>query len=469
MNIMKKRRFWLLTMMVVLGLILASCQPADDGGGTDGGGEGETGGGGETTDETITLTVWDFGGSDFSWMPEIAIPEFEGKHPNIKIEHVGVLEDDFGLKIETAIAAGEIPDMIVFAPTRVVAAGHVLPLDDFMARDGISRDDYGPLFHSWNVFTGGKIDDKVVSLPVDGNIWAMVVNLDLIAEAGLPELGVDSYITFDDWLEYARAIDNGADNLEDRVWGSAMMHPVFNSMNNYMAETFVLGADGRTCEGNANNAEWVHAWEALTTAYLEDVTTETAGALLQDVDDDMFAAGKLGMSYGTLGDALFARDNGVNVALTGQPIVTAGWSGNVGGWNTSYSIMSATEHPNEAWEFLKFLSTEAQLNIPFAADMLVTDQAGLNGLPAYLPLLEQGQFAEKIASDPLFAAAVELMTHVVPPPFTPDIWTSVDGFWGIFDLVEGEGLSVQDAVAQVTVECQDITDQLWETFDSIGQ
>ena len=87
--------------------------------------------------EEVTLVIWDFGGNEFAFMDNIAIPEFEEKFPNIKVEHVGVLEDEMGLKLETAIAAGEVPDLAIFVPNRVKAAGHVLALDDFMARDGI--------------------------------------------------------------------------------------------------------------------------------------------------------------------------------------------------------------------------------------------------------------------------------------------------------------------------------------------
>ena len=88
----------------------------------------------------------------------------------------------------------------------------------------------------------------------------------------------------------------------------------------------------------------------------------------------------------------------------------------------------------------------------------------------YLPLLEEGDIAEMIANDPLVADSVELMKRVIPPPsMTADIWTSVEPFWGIFDLVESEGMTVEGAVNQATEECQEVTDQLFETFDSIGQ
>jgi ABC-type glycerol-3-phosphate transport system substrate-binding protein len=460
---MKLKKIWIHAFMIVIALLVVGCQPAAEGDGD----TGDTGDGGDSA-EVVTITIWDFGGSEFQFMDDSAIPEFEAKFPNIKVEHVGVLEDEMGLKLETAIAAGEVPDIAIFVPNRVHAAGHTLALDDFMARDGIARDDYCSLFESWNVFTGGKVEDKVVSLPMDAAIWAMAYNKDLFEEAGLPELGTADVITFDEWLEYSRAINKPAENLEDRVWGSNMFWPIFNSMNNYMSTPYVLGDDGRTCEGNANSADWQHAWDVLYTAYDEDVTTESAGVLLQDVEEDMFLQGKMGMTYGTLGDVVVARAGGLNVGLTGQPVVSPGWEGNVGGWDTAYSIMAATEHPEESWEFLKFLSTEALASIPLGTDMLAAEGGGLPGLPCYLPLLEEGDIAEMIASDPLVADAAALMARVQTPPRTADIWGSVDPFWGIFDMVDSEGMDVETAVNTATATCQEITDQLWDTLDSIG-
>jgi ABC-type glycerol-3-phosphate transport system substrate-binding protein len=465
---MSKKTFWTVAKILLVGLLLAGCaktptQPADEEPAKE-----------KATPtlvkvEPVTLTVWDFGGGEFSWMDNIAIPEFEKKYPNITINHVGVIEDELGLKLETAVAAGEVPDLAIFVPARIVAAGHVLALDELMASDGIGRDDYCPLFQSASIFTGGKLEDAVISLPISTNIWAMMYNKDMFAAAGLPELGPDDVIDFDTWLEYAAALNKPADKLEDRVWGSNMFWPIFNSMNNYMSSPFVLGDDGRSCEGNANNDDWIHTWQVLVTAYEDDFTTESAGALLADVEEDMFVQGKMGMTYATLGDALYARDEGLNVGLTGQPVVTDGWQGNVGGWNDGYSIMAGSEHPDEAWTFLKFLSTEVPLLVPIGTDALSSDEGGLPGLPCYLPLYEEQKVADLVAGDPLVADSVNLMNRIQPPPFTPDIWTSVDMFWGILETVSEEGVDVETAVNDATAECQEVTDQLWETFDSLGQ
>ena len=453
---MKKNTYWVVTLILLVGLFLVGCQSADSAETADG-------------DEVVTISIWDFGGDEFSYIDDIVIPAFEEKFPNIKVEHVGVLEDELGLKIETSVAAGEVPDLAIFVPTRVIAAGHVLALDEYMERDGIAREDYCSLFQSSNITSYGAFDDQVTALPVEANIWAMIYNKDLFAEAGLPELGVEDYFGMETWLEYARAINVPSEDLEERVWGSNMFIPVFNSQNNYMSSPFALGDDGRSCEGNANTEDWMNAWGNMVTAYQEDLTPESAGVWFEELESDMFLEGKIGMTYATLGDAVVARESGVNVGLIGQPVVTEGWSGNVGGWLNNYSIMAASEHPDEAWEFLKFLSTEAPLIVPLGSDMIVSDQAGMIGLPCYLPLHEQGRIAEMIAEDPLVADSVALMSHIVPPPFTPDTWTSLDEFWNVFGMVDEEGMTLEEAVNEATVACQDATDELWDVFDSLGQ
>lgn len=415
-------------------------------------------------EEKVVLTVWDFGGSEFEWLDSTAIPAFQEAFPNIQINHVGVPEEELGLKLETAIAASEVPDLAIFVPNRVVKAGHILYLDDFMARDGISREDYCSLFQTVNVQ-----EDKVFSLPMDSNIWAMMYNKDLFAAAGLPELGPDDVITYDDWLAYAQAVNKPADSLEGRVWGSAFFWPQWNSMGG-MSDPYVLGDDGRTCVGNAETDDWLHFWELMRVAYDEDLTTETAGALLADVEEDMFTQGKLGMTYATLGDAIYATQNGINAGLTGQPVVSDGWDANVGGWNTNYSIMAATEHPEEAWQFLKWLSTEALKIVPLGTDALDAGAGGgLPGLPCYLPLLEYGKIADMIGREPLVADAVALMKRVKPMPFSPDAWASLDPFSEAFRRITEDREDIAVAIGDAAQECQDITDELWEGWDALAE
>jgi ABC-type glycerol-3-phosphate transport system substrate-binding protein len=405
--------------------------------------------------EDITLVVWDFGGVSFEWMESMAIPAFQEEHPNIKIEHLGVPESDYAVKLDTAIAAGEVPDIAYQSYTyKLWKAGHVLPLNDFLARDGFSIDDFYPIFTSWNM-----IDDIVYAMPGPVFTWGMIYNKDLFTAAGLPELTTETVITYEDWLEYARAINVPAEDLEDRIWGATDFPPPWNSMNNYMSDPFVLGDDGKTCVGSADSEDWINAWTALLTAHEEGLTTDSSTALLGDLGaSDVFKQGKLGMMYGTYGNALDIQKAGINVGYTGQPVITPGWEGNVGSWMSSYAIMSGTEYPEQAWEFLKFLTTEV------AEMRAYGDCASCGDPPSYKPIA-----VEWAGDDSLRLDTLKLLDRVVSPPFNPDIWTSVDPFYEAWRRMTEDGVDVATAVQEASLECQQITDDLWEEWEFLGE
>jgi ABC-type glycerol-3-phosphate transport system substrate-binding protein len=183
---MANRRSLFLWVVVTVGLLISACgtspaadQPA----------EAEQSEGGEAAEGAITLTVWDFGGVDFEWMDTLAIPQFEEMHPNIQIEHLGVPEDELGIKLETAIAANQVPDLAVFVPNRLMKSGHLVALNDLMERDGFKLEDFCTLI------SRSMLEDKVFSLPMNVSVWAMMYNKDLFAAAGLPELTADTVTT----------------------------------------------------------------------------------------------------------------------------------------------------------------------------------------------------------------------------------------------------------------------------------
>jgi len=406
-------------------------------------------------DGVITLTVWDFGGVDFEWMDTLAIPKFQELHPNIKIEHLGVPESELGIKLETAIAANEVPDLAVFVPNRLMKAGHIVALNDLMDRDGFKVEEFCPLLRSRSM-----IEDKVYSLPMNVSVWAMVYNKGLFKAAGLPELSAEKVITFDDWLSYARAINKSGASIEERVWGSVHFVPNWNAMNNYMSDPYVLGADGRTCVGNADTEAWIHTWDVMATAYREELTVDTSAAMIGETGfEDLFKQGKLGMIYGTAGTAQAMREAGLEVGLTGQPVVNAGWQGNTGGWTTEYGILSASAHPEEAWQFLKFLATDI-------ADTLSgnVQGEGTGGATCYLPLAE-----DWAGDDPLRQDTLTLLNRLQPPPLTPDIWTSVNPFAEAWRRITEDGEDVTVAITEAAQECQEITDELWTEWEALSQ
>lgn len=408
--------------------------------------------------EEVTLEVWDFGGIEFEYLDSLLIPAFEAEYPNIKIVHLGVPEADYNLKIETAIAANEVPDITLQSYAyRLWRAGHVIPLTEFMERDGFSVDDFFPIAQSWNM-----LDGVFYSMPTNMHLWAMIINRDLWDAAGLAEPGIDDIITFDQWLEYARAINVPADNIEERVWGSNLFWPQWNSMNNYMSDPYILGPDGRDCLTYAQTEDWLHTWNTLFTAYNEELVPDANPSLTADFTGDLFLQGKVGMTYGNEANVLEAVKRGMRVDYVGQPVVTPGWHGNVGAWNEGYGIMTQSEHPEEAWTFLKWLATDGAL-LREQADAGEQFAAANTSPPVYRPLAEVWA-----GDDPLRLEILAMHDRVVPPVFSPDIWTSVDPFYEAWSMMTQEGESVENAIAFAASECQYITDDLWDTWEFLA-
>ncbi len=409
--------------------------------------------------ETVTLQVWDFGGVEYAYMDSLIIPAFEAQYANIHIEHLGVPESDYNLKLETSIAGRQAPDIAVMSGSyRLWKAGHVLPLDDFFARDGFTQDDFYPIFKAWNMFNG-----KVYAMPVNMSLWGMVINADLFTAAGLTVPTSSDVMTYDDWLAAARAINNPSDDISKRIWGSVNFPPNWNAMNNNMSDPFILGPDGRDCTNPSQTADWLKTWDDLKIANDEKLTPDSNSALLGDTAiDDLFLQGKVGMTYGSESNYIAAVNAGINAAFVGQPVVTPGWTGNVGAWDTAFAIMTQSQHPEEAWTFLKWLGTDGALLISSSVSENANNEA--NSSPPTYRLL-----AKQWAGDDTFRNKVlALQEAVVPPPFTPDIWTSVDPFYKAWQQMSEEGVPVAEAVAAAADECQSITNDLWDTWDSFG-
>jgi len=79
------------------------------------------------------------------------------------------------------------------------------------------------------------------------------------------------------------------------------------------------------------------------------------------------------------------------------------------------------------------------------------------------------QAEEWAGTDPLRKDYFTLLNRVVPPPFSPDVWTAVDPFYEAFRMMTEEKADVAITVQQAAEECQDKLDELWDTYDNLGQ
>ncbi|MCC6188767.1 MAG: sugar ABC transporter substrate-binding protein [Anaerolineales bacterium] len=130
-----------------------------------------------------------------------SITRFNALYPGVTVDYQPI-PADFQTKLKAAMAGGTAADvfyvddqlMTAFAPT-----GQLLPLDDFMAEAGVSRDDFLPALLS--VFT---LDSQTYALPKDWGTLGLVYLPEAFEAAGIEAPTADW--TWDDLKAAAQAV-----------------------------------------------------------------------------------------------------------------------------------------------------------------------------------------------------------------------------------------------------------------------
>lgn len=152
---------------------------------------------------TLNWALWDWGATAY-YQP--LIDAYQAKNPNVKIEYTDLGSTDYSTVLQTQLAGGaDELDIITIKDvpgyTNLVGANLLLPLDDYIAAQGIDPAAYGGLVDEL------KLDGKVYTLPFRSDFWVLYYNKDIFDKAGV------AYPTNDMTLaqldETARAVTSG--------------------------------------------------------------------------------------------------------------------------------------------------------------------------------------------------------------------------------------------------------------------
>jgi multiple sugar transport system substrate-binding protein len=161
---------------------------------------------------TINWALWDWAATAY-YQP--LIDAYQAANPNVKVEYTDLGSTDYSTVLQTQLAGGgDDFDVITIKDvpgyTNLIGANLLLPLDDFIAAQGIDTAAYGGLVEEL------KLDDKVYTLPFRSDFWVLYYNKDLFDKAGV------AYPTNDMTLaqldEAARAVTSGFG--ADKVYGT---------------------------------------------------------------------------------------------------------------------------------------------------------------------------------------------------------------------------------------------------------
>ncbi len=306
--------------------------------------EGEGSGDGQVT---LRFASWALGTAEENNIERQMIAAFEESHPNIKIE---IAEDITGSQwndaLATAAAGGSLPDVSLIAtlPT-AVSNGWALELSDLIGADSAD----------WNMVPeslreSGMYNGKSYGIPTSMHIAGIFMNTELFDEMNVTPLQYGY-----SWEEFMSA----AEKLHNPSNGIAALKYV-NDFPNFLPYVWDDNQGWYTYDGvqvHLDSSEFIRAvketqnlvsysWAGLS----DDQKNISAGA--EAGDYDAWLKGCTAMWY----DASYCCGGYTDGSGITYNVEYVGLPDGKNAIIPDYCfISSTTQHPQEAWEFVKFM------------------------------------------------------------------------------------------------------------------
>lgn len=401
---------------LTLALALTACGRSDDGGGA---GEAEPAGSISEGPATGTVEIWAMG-TEGERLPELA-EQFEADNPDVTVEVTPVPWESSTEKINTAIATGEVPD--------VVQVGTTL-MSSFVELGGLAPT---PEDIDSGAFFPGAWDTTVVDGTSYGVPWYVETRV-LYYRTDLAEKsGLDTPRTWDDLKEFAAGMqDAGAEHgiaLQTDGDGTNIMYSPFywQAGGSYMDEAGT--------EFTLDNDAQVKALDYYSSFMAEGLAPQR---LVEDEKIQDFIDGELGSYVSGPWDranllATAGDDFASKFDVTPLPADETSASF-IGGSNLA--VLADAENPDAAWKFVQF-----------ATDPAV--QVDWFEISSDLPAVQASWDDPALADDESLAVYGEVLETARSTPAIPT-WGEIDHELNlIIEQVVAGNVTPEDAAAQM--------------------
>mgnify|MGYP005754127133 FL=1 len=350
----------------------------------------------------VELTFWrNLGNDQFNRAYEQLVADFEAEHPNIKVNMQALYwGQEYELWLRTEIAVGNTPDIMTIDSPNLglyAKAGTLLSIDEYMKEEGKIEDILEP------TIAGLTYEGEIYLAPIIESSIALYYNKHLFRKAGIPfpSSDPDNPLTWDEVLEIAKLINNPEEGIigidPAQGFGHGEGPAYFKMPILWQFGGDVLSPDGRTADGYLNSDASLNALQFYQDLYLKHRVAT------MDIPPLAFETNKLGMTVLGSWD-LLDLENANNFTL-GEDFGVAPLPRDEfqvapsGGW--AVGISANTKHPEEAWQFVKYLSSyegskkfvEITGEIP-ARYSVANDLPELNEYPKNI-FIQQGQLYSK--------------------------------------------------------------------------
>jgi multiple sugar transport system substrate-binding protein len=341
---MTKRLSWL-AVLALVALVVAAC----------GGPSAAPSTGGKLSGE-VRISGWSSTPTEDALLTE-SINAFMTANPDVKVKWEPIAKD-YETVLKTNVAAGTEADVYyadIFWVDSLMKTGKMLVLDDYMAKNGVNKNDYVPSL--LNAFT---YNGKVYGIPKDFNTLGLVYNKQLFQASGVKEPTNDW--TWDDLKAAAKSLTKGD------VVGLSLPADAARFM------PFLWAAGGDLA--NINNDKGIAATEFYTGFEAKDGVSKLPSELGMGWAGEAFEKQKAAMVFegGWLPADLNNNFKSVQYGVVQLPKGPAAKSNLI--FTVSYSISAKTKNPDAAFALVKYLTgKENQSKVLKAGFALPTQQS----------------------------------------------------------------------------------------------
>ncbi len=319
---------------------------------------------------------WTARDEEMPWEREL-IAKFEAAHPNIKIKlAVGPYAQHHD-KIIAATKAGSPPDVFEIIPENIIAfaaQGAVMNLDDYVTKEGgeAFSAQYFPsawaMGHQWG---------HTYALPWRYGVSAMFLNVKMFEDAGVPLPDGDTW-TYSDMLEIARKLTNP--DKGQYGFGYSGTKDSFGTSWEWMGHLFankggLVADDGTVLINNDAAVESLTWWSDLLLK--EKVVPPETATLDEAALVDLLGRGQVAMWNNGPWYINNFKNSYPDTKIATVPLPLGKQDGASAG-GTALAISPLSKHPDEAWTFIKFMTSQETLRewatrgffMPTRADLL---------------------------------------------------------------------------------------------------
>lgn len=375
---------------------------------------------------------------------------YEGSHQGVTIEMVDLGSSDYMTVLATELSGdGSDFDVVTIKDVpgyaTLVQKNSILPLDDYISADGVDLSKYA------GATDQVVVDGKLYELPFRNDFWVLFYNKDLFDAKGVPYPTND--MTFEEYDALAR-------QMTDTTFGSQVYGAHYHTWRSAVQLFGVLDGQHTILDGEYSFFE----------PYYEMVLNQEADGVCRKYADlkteglhysAAFSGGDVAML--NMGSWFIATmitnlqtgeyDSSLcgNWGIVKYPHAEGVEAGSTLGTITGLAVTSATDTPDAAWEFVKWVSGEEGAAVMASSGnfpAIMTDEAmglitGLEGFPA----------------DEASKEALNVSNLYLEVPYAPnvsEINSVLDSYHG--SIMAGE-MSIQEGIEAMNTEVSKILAQ----------